>query len=86
MDPRIIHAATPGSDTPDTPDPPVVCRHVRSKGAGVTYGDSVRWDNGFFPTAVFWCLHTAVAVGPDDGLVHPHACIQGRACFCVPER
>jgi len=63
---------------------PVVCRHVRSKGAGVTYGDRVRWDNGYFPTAVFWCLNTADAVGPDDGLVHPHECIEGRACFCVP--
>jgi hypothetical protein len=61
---------------------PVVCRHLRSKGAGVVYGDPVRWESGYFPNAVFWCLTTVEPVGPDDGLVHPHACIAGRACFC----
>jgi hypothetical protein len=60
---------------------PTVCRFVRSKGAGVAYGDPVRWENGFFPTAVFWCLRTAGPVGPDDGFVHPHVCISGRECF-----
>lgn len=64
----------------------VVCRYVRSKGAGVTYGDRVRWENGYSPTAVFWCLRTADASGPDDGFVHPHVCIEGRSCFtALPE-
>jgi hypothetical protein len=61
---------------------PAVCRHVRSKGAGVVYGDPVRWENGFSPTAVFWCLNTAEPIGPDDQVVHPHACVAGRVCFC----
>jgi hypothetical protein len=60
---------------------PTVCRFVRSKGAGVVYGDPVRWENGFFPNGVFWCLQTAGPVGPDDGFVHPHVCVTGRACF-----
>jgi hypothetical protein len=60
----------------------VVCRYLRSKGAGVVYGDRVRWENGYFPNAVFWCLWTVEPVGPDDGLVHPHVCISGRECFC----
>lgn len=63
------------------PRQPIVCRDVRSKGAGVTYGDAVGFDNGYSPSAVFWCLRTAEAVGPDDGFVHPHVCLQNRACF-----
>ena len=58
-----------------------VCRHIRSKGAGVVYGETPRWESGYYPTAVFWCLHTAEPVGPDDGFVHPHACVAGRDCF-----
>ena len=61
-------------------DPPVCCR-LRSKGAGVVYGDAVRWENGYVPTAVFWCLATVEPVGPDDHPAHPHACVQGRPCF-----
>ena len=67
----------------ETRTAPGVCRYLRSKGAGVVYGDRVRWDNGYFPNAVFWCLNTAEAVGPDDRFVHPHVCIAGRECFCA---
>jgi hypothetical protein len=59
-----------------------VCRHIRSKGAGVVYGQPAQWESGYYPNAVFWCLNTADPVGPDDGFVHPHACIAGRDCFC----
>jgi hypothetical protein len=59
-----------------------VCRYVRSKGAGVVYGEPARWESGYYPNAVFWCLNTAEPVGPDDGFVHPHVCIAGRGCFC----
>jgi hypothetical protein len=58
-----------------------VCRYVRAKGAGVPYGEAVRFENGYYSSAVFWCLHTADAVGPDDGFVHPHVCVAGRECF-----
>jgi hypothetical protein len=63
------------------PSNPAVCRHLRSKGAGVVYGDAVRWEHGYVPTAVFWCLATAEPVGPDDRPAHPHSCAQGRPCF-----
>jgi hypothetical protein len=59
----------------------VVCRSIRSKGAGVVYGERVQFDSGYYSSAVFWCLATAETVGPDDGLVHPHACTAGRSCF-----
>jgi len=63
---------------------PAICRSLRAKGAGVAYGDVIQWRNGFYPNAVFWCLHTAEPVGPDDGLVHPHACTVRRACCVLP--
>lgn len=60
---------------------PPVCRFIRSKGAGVSYGQQAQWENGFYPNAVFWCLQTADPVGPDDQYVHPHVCTCGRVCF-----
>jgi len=59
-----------------------VCGRLRSKGAGVVYGEPIRWENGYYPNAVFWCLQTADTVGPDDHYVHPHECVAGRQCFC----
>jgi hypothetical protein len=69
-------------DAGKSPLVPAVCRNLRSKGAGVVYGDPVRWESGYFTSAVFWCLATVEPVGPDDDVAHPHACIAGRACFC----
>jgi hypothetical protein len=65
---------------------PAVCRYIRSKGAGLVYGEPARWESGYYPSAVFWCLNTAEPLGPDDGFVHPHACVAGRECFCDIER
>jgi hypothetical protein len=60
---------------------PDVCAWLRSKGAGVRYGEPLQWDNGYYPNAVFWCVQTGDAVGPDDQFVHPHTCICRRPCF-----
>ena len=62
-------------------DTPVVCSRLRSKGAWVAYGEPVTWEAGYISTATFWCLGTADVIGPDDGFVHPHVCVSGRACF-----
>jgi len=62
-------------------DVPATCRMLRAKGAGVVYGEPVRWESGFHPNAVYWCLLTAESMGPDDGPVHPHACGVQRECF-----
>jgi hypothetical protein len=35
------------------------------------------WQRGESSTAVYWCLYTMAAVGPDDQLVHPHDCCCG---------
>src|SRR5258708_2580932 len=55
---------------------------VATKGAWVPYGEPVTWKAGYVSTAVFWCLTTADALGPDDGFVHPHVGVTGRQCFC----
>lgn len=59
-----------------------VCRNIRSKGAGVVYGEPVTWEAGDRSAAVFWCLATADSIGPDDGFVHPHVCVENRECYC----
>jgi hypothetical protein len=64
----------------DAPLP--VCRKIRSKGAGIVYGDPVTWEAGYRSTANFWCVVTGDAIGPDDGFVHPHVCVSARQCFC----
>lgn len=65
--------------------PPRVCRRVRSKGTpGIRYESAVAWESGFVSTATFWCVATGDSVGPDDDLVHPHACGEARACFRAP--
>jgi hypothetical protein len=74
----------PGDELPPTttPERPVVCRRIRSKGTpGVTYDDAVGFDAGFVPTATFWCTASGDAVGPDDSYVHPHVCVATRSCF-----
>lgn len=70
--------------------PVVVCRRLRTKtafGALVTDCslEAAPWDTGASTTAVYWCLGTMGSAGPDDGLAHPHACHEGRACFVSPE-
>ena|ERR1043166_4183989 len=61
------------------------CKWLRTKGAFVPYGKPVPWEAGYVSTAVFWCLKTADAMGPDDSFVHPHACVATRTCFCERE-
>jgi hypothetical protein len=65
--------------------PPCVCRRVRSKGTpGIRYDSAVDWEVGYTATATFWCVATGESYGPDDDLVHPHACGEARACFRAP--
>jgi hypothetical protein len=64
---------------------PCVCRRMRSKGTpGVRYDAAVAWEAGYVPTATFWCVMTGDSIGPDDDLVHPHSCGEGRVCFRAP--
>ena len=72
-------------DSSNEQKPPPVCRRARSKGTpGIQYDGAVSWETGFVSTATFWCVATGESVGPDDDLVHPHACGEARPCFRAP--
>jgi hypothetical protein len=71
---------------PDTdPDPPVVCRKLRTKLAFGALEGLRDWRHGDSTTAAYWCLRTMEAVGPDDSFSHPHHCQTGRRCFAPPD-
>jgi hypothetical protein len=64
---------------------PVVCRSLRTKTAFGTLEEGARdWRYGESTTAVYWCLRTMEAAGPDDGFVHATRCREGRTCFRAP--
>lgn len=66
------------------PDPPVVCRKLRTKMAFGSIEGRRDWRHGESSTAVYWCLVTMESAGPDDGFAHPHGCQSGRRCFVAP--
>ena len=63
------------------PAPPVACRWLRTRSAYGRSADEATWESGDSPLESYWCLRTMEATGPDDGLVHAHACRPGRICF-----
>jgi hypothetical protein len=59
-----------------------VCRRLRTKTSfGSFIGSANFWEDGDSTTAVYWCLETMDAAGPDDHFAHPHDCRAGRECF-----
>ena len=71
----------PETEAPDPAELPQVCRFIRTKTA---FGNSVGntpWQTGASSTAVYWCLQTMGSSGPDDQLVHPQSCCDGRGCY-----
>jgi hypothetical protein len=62
---------------------PKVCKMLRTKRAFGLYEDDdhAPWETGESTTAVYWCLGTMQTAGPDDMLVHPHDCREGRGCY-----
>jgi len=34
---------------------------------------------------ISWCINSAGAMGPDNGLVSPMECKKGRSCFVSPK-
>jgi hypothetical protein len=67
---------------PDAPRErvPAVCRSLRSKTAFGSDGQDL-WRLGQSNTAVYWCLRTMEAFGPDESFCHPHVCGAARACY-----
>jgi hypothetical protein len=46
----------------------------------VVYDERTQPGDGYY-----WCLRTCRAVGPDDELVKPSKCLEGRKCWEGPE-
>jgi len=57
-----------------------ICRCLKTKMLYVAGPDAVDLTVPS-TTAQYWCLHTMRQMGPDDGLVAPDQCHQGRECF-----
>jgi hypothetical protein len=57
-----------------------VCRRLRTKTAFGNSTGYTPWQTGS-STAAYWCLDTMSSSGPDDALVHPGCCKEGRGCF-----
>ena len=59
-----------------------ICRRLRTKTSfGTFIGSPTFWEEGDSTTAVYWCLDTMGAAGPDDQVAHPQYCRAGRECF-----
>jgi hypothetical protein len=68
--------------SPATESKPV-CSAIRSKGFYVYTETPPPPEES--DTAVFWCLKTMSAVGPDGELVHKSCCDPSRSCFEGPK-
>lgn len=72
----------PNSETEAESGVQNICRRLRTKTSfGAFIGAARPWEEGISTTAVYWCLDTMEAAGPDDNFAHPHTCRAGRACF-----
>jgi hypothetical protein len=63
---------------------PAVCTMIRTKTAFAIFDandEQASWEAGESTTAIYWCLCTMQTAGPDDALVHPQSCRQGRTCY-----
>jgi len=59
-----------------------ICKFLRARNP---YGMMEGGDNPWFllddANTICWCINSAGAVGPDNGLVSPMQCTKGRSCF-----
>jgi hypothetical protein len=65
---------------PKTKDLP--CRYLRAKNSfGMLEVGGKSWSGVDDPNAQYWCVRTAGAIGPDNGIVSARVCRFGRKCF-----
>ena len=62
-----------------------ICKFLRARNPyGMMEGGDNPWLLLDDANTICWCITSAGAVGPDNGLVSPMQCVEGRSCF-VPE-
>ena len=63
------------------------CKFLKAKSP---YGPVEGGENPWYlldeSNTIFWCVKSAGAAGPDNGLVGPAACQAGRKCFRAKEK
>ena len=59
-----------------------LCRFLRTKGMFVAGYDGPPEGMDHVPdTAVYWCIQSGWAMGPDTLPCNPARCVKGRGCF-----
>ena len=58
------------------------CKFLRARNPyGMMEGGDNPWHLLDDANTISWCINSAGAVGPDNGLVSPVECTKGRSCF-----
>ncbi|WP_422082294.1 hypothetical protein [Ulvibacterium sp.] len=69
----------------DNPNKKNICKFLRARNPyGMMEGGENPWLLLDDANTICWCITSAGATGPDNGLVSPLHCLEGRSCF-VPE-
>ena len=62
-----------------------ICKFLRARNPyGMMEGGDHPWLLLDDANTISWCILSAGAAGPDNGLVGPLKCVEGRSCF-VPQ-
>ncbi len=62
------------------------CKYLKAKSPyGLTEGGENPWYLLDEANTICWCIKSAGGAGPDNGLVAPANCVQGRSCFVAPK-
>lgn len=64
-----------------------ICKYLRARNPyGMMEGGDHPWWLLDDANTICWCIASAGAAGPDNGLVEPKRCREGRVCFVAPEK
>ncbi len=59
-----------------------ICKFLRARNSyGMMEGGDQPWLLLDDANTICWCITSAGAMGPDNGLVSPMECKEGRSCF-----
>ncbi len=61
------------------------CRFLKARSPyGLTEGGDNPWYLLDESNTICWCVKSVNGVGPDNGMVTPNKCVEGRGCFVPP--
>jgi len=63
-----------------------ICKYLRARNPyGMMEGGENPWYLLDDANTICWCIISAGAAGPDNNLIGPKRCVEGRSCFVPPE-